>query len=329
MKTARKLVVTIAIATMMVALLAACGSNNNSNSKESVQPSNSPTATTNTAAESATKSFNDSKGHTVEIPATPKKVVYTGMDLGDLLILGVKPAGAALGIIAPQVAYPDLLDGIEDIGDVSANLEKVLSLEPDLILMDSGGTYYEPKEYDELNKIAPTVAYDRLTTFERVLKMGDILGKTKEAEEWITSFKAKGEELKKQLGVTDGATATVVIRLGKQFYVMGNSGFANILYDTLGYTPTPLVKETLIDKNERFADLSSELMPEYTGDYLFVLTDEDEAARASADSFTNEALYKSLKAVASNQVYYIPTKWNFDDPITKDRLIEVLPTIMK
>jgi len=327
----------LATIALVVALLSACGSKSEdatiSDSPASIQPSNIPAATAAPTSvpstEPAIRSYLDSKGHTVEIPTEAQKVVYTGSDLGDLLALGVKPAGAALGVIATQVAFPDLLTGIEDIGEVEADLEKVISLDPDLILMDSGGTYYESKDYDALNKIAPTIAYDRLPTAERLLLMGDILGKKQEAEEWIKAFNVKAEAIKAKLTVKNGQTASVYIRIGKDFYVMGNSGFATILYDTLGYTPAPLIKENLIDKNEQFADVSNELLPKYAGDYLFILTDDNEAARAAADSFTNDAVFKSIKAVANKQVYYIESKWNFDDPITKDRLLDVLPDIMK
>ncbi|GGI45059.1 ABC transporter substrate-binding protein [Paenibacillus marchantiophytorum] len=321
MRTARRFFVLLAITTLMIALVAACGTK--------VQESAPTVATEQPKGEATTKMITDSKGHTVVIPTQARKIVYTGSDLGDLLALGIKPAGAALGVIAKQVAYPDLLVGIQDIGDVSANLEKVLSLEPDLILMDSGGTYYKSTDYDALNKIAPTVTYDRLPTFERLLVIGDILGKKQAAEKWIQDFKGKVAGMKGKLTVKEGETATVFIRLGKEFYVMGNSGFSTILYDTLGYKPAPKVKQTLIDKNERFSDVSNEVMPEFAGDYLFVLTDDNEAARAASDSFTNDSVYKSIKAVANKQVYYIPTKWNFDDPITKDRLLDELPKLMK
>ncbi|WP_173217336.1 ABC transporter substrate-binding protein [Paenibacillus alba] len=321
MQTTRRFCAIIAVTTLMVVWLSGCGSI----TKE--------TETTPAAKESkiepAKRTFTDSKGHTVEIPTQAKKVIYTGSDLGDLLALGVKPAGAALGVIAKQVAYPDLLTGIEDIGDVEANLEKVISLEPDLILMDRGGTYYKESDYDDLKKIAPTVTYDRLPTFKRLLVMGDILGKKQEAEKWINDFKGKVTGLKGEIGVKDGETASVFIRLGKEFYVMGNSGFATILYDTLGYTPAPKIKQTLIDKNLRFNDVSNEVMPEFAGDYLFLLTDDNEAARAAADSFTQESVFKSIKAVANKHVFYIPTKWNFDDPVTKERLLDELPKLMK
>ncbi|MFF2091195.1 ABC transporter substrate-binding protein [Paenibacillus sp. NPDC058174] len=328
MYTVRKIVVTIAAIALTAAMLAACGAKANDNvstgNAATTESSSSPSP-----VEAATRSVVDSKGHTVEIPTHPAKVVYTGSDLGDVLALGIKPIGADLEVIADQVAYSDLLAGIEDIGEASANLEKILALEPDLILMDSGGTYYDTKDYEALNKVGPTVTYDRLKTFERLLTIGELLGKRQEAEKWINDFKVKAEDVKKQLDVKEGETAAVFIRLGKQFYVMGDSGFANILYDTLGYVPTPRIQKELIDKNERFTDISSEVLPEYSGDYLFILTDDDEAARSEATSFTQEKVFQSIEAVANKRVYYIETKWNFDDPVTKDRLLDELPKILK
>ncbi|GGG59981.1 ABC transporter substrate-binding protein [Paenibacillus radicis (ex Gao et al. 2016)] len=325
MHTVRKIVVTIAATALTAAMLAACGTKANggvnTGSSATIEPSASQT-------EAATRSVVDSKGHTVEIPTHPQKVVYTGSDLGDVLALGIKPVGADLEVIASQVVFPDLLTGIEDVGEAATNPEKILALEPDLIFMDSGSTLYEPKDYDVLNKIAPTVTYDRLTTFERLLAIGDLLGKKQEAEQWINDFKGKAEEVKKQLDVKEGETAAVFIRLGKQFYVMGDSGFANILYDTLGYAPTPKIQKELIDTNERFTDISNEVLPEYSGDYLFILTDDDEAARAASESFTQDKVFKSIEAVANKRVYYIETKWNFDDPVTKDRLLDELPKIL-
>lgn len=51
----------------------------------------------------------------VEIPVNAKRIIFTGSDLGDLLALDVKPVGADLSIIGDQIAYPELLDGIEDV----------------------------------------------------------------------------------------------------------------------------------------------------------------------------------------------------------------------
>ncbi|MBW7456302.1 ABC transporter substrate-binding protein [Paenibacillus sepulcri] len=333
MKTWQKFFMMAGIMALMGTLLAACGSGKNetegSAGTASVQPEKEQQASADTAEEPASRSYTDSKGHSVEIPVHPQRIIYTGGEPGDLLALGVKPVGAALGVIKDQVAYPELLDGIGDVGDLMGNPEKIASLEPDLILMDAGGSYYEDGDYDLLAKIAPTVAYDRLSTNERLTVFGEILGKQQEAEEWISSYNAEVGKVTSAIGVKSGETATVLLQLGKELYVMGNSGFAATLYENFKFQPSARVKSDLIDKNERFAQISDEVMADFMGDRLYVLTDEDDAARAKADSFAASALWKSIPAVKNGQVFYVSTKWNFDDPETKKRLLTELPVIMK
>jgi len=232
----------------MSLLLSACGSGNNSSkSGENTVPDNT-NVEQSASEESKIKSYTDSKNHTVEIPVNPQGIVYTGSNVGDILALGVKPLGAALGVIADQVAYPELLEGIEDVGDVLADLEKVLSLNPDLILLDAGGTYYEEGTFDALSKIGPTVTYDRLPTKERLRILGEILGKEQEADTWITNYEVKALDIRTALDVQDTGTASVFLSLGKDLYVMGNSGLSLTIYETLGFVPSARVKSDLIDK---------------------------------------------------------------------------------
>lgn len=329
MNATRKLGTLILMITLIGALLSACGSKAEpSTTTAEAESGESTTSTQAQSEQSETKSYTDSLGHTVEIPVNAKRIIFTGSDLGDLLALDVKPVGAALGIIGDQIAYPELLDGIEDVGDLQGDLEKITSLSPDLILLDAGGSYYEENQYTLLSKIAPTVTYDRLSTNERVKVFGDILGKEQAAEEWIKTYAEQSEQVRNQLDLPTGVTASVFLQLGKDMYVMGNSALAETVYDTLQFTPAPKVKESLIDKNERFANISSELLPEYAGEYLFVLTDLSEEERNNSDSIMTTDIWKSIPAVKNNKVYYLNTKWNFDDPITKERLMDELPSIL-
>ncbi|WP_338552581.1 ABC transporter substrate-binding protein [Paenibacillus sp. KS-LC4] len=329
MKSTKHLIMSTASLTLMIGmLLSACGANPSiiespaASSASSVQPS------TEADAAAQTRTYTDSKGHTVEIPVEAKRIIYTGSDIGDILALGIKPVGAALGIIKDQVAFPELLDGIEDVGDLLGDAEKITALDPDLILLDSGGTYYEEGAFDTLSKIAPTLTYDRLDTNERLRMLGDIVGKEQQAEEWIASYDAKAKEVAAKLNIQTGESASVFLLLGKDFYVMGDKSFAATLYHTLGYKPTEEIQKNLIDANEQFSNISSELLPDFAGDWLFVLTDEDDAERSAADSYAQSAIWKSIPAVKNGQVIYLPTKWNFSDPITMERLLDQLPAIM-
>ena len=77
-----------------------------------------------------------------------------------------------------------------------------------------------------------------------------------------------------------------------------------------------------------FSGISQELLAEFAGETLFVLTDTNEASRSEKDSFAATEVYQSIPAVSKNNVFYLNTKWNFDDPITKERLLDELERIL-
>jgi iron complex transport system substrate-binding protein len=306
-------------------LLAACGDQGNGNggASETKAPTESASAE-QPAAEQGTKSYTDCKGRTVEIPVAPERLVYVGSDPGDLFALGVTPLGASLSVIGTQVVYPDLLEGIEDIS-YPANLEKVTALDPDLILFAD----WDETAIEALEKIAPTVVIGSEGTFGRLDQYADILGKGDEAAAYKAEYEAKAEEMKKKLkdALPNGETATVLLQLGKELYVMGYQGLPVSMYDMLGYKPTESVQE-LIDKDERFAVISSEVIADYAGDVLFVLTDETEETTAATDKLLSSPIWGTIDAVKNKQVYVMSSSWNYDDPITRDRLLDELVKVM-
>ncbi len=105
-----------------------------------------------------------SEGRTVEhamgeteISGQPERVVV--LDTGELdsaMTLGVKPAGAVETVEGS--GYPSYLEGtgeIENVGTIEEpNLEKISSLNPDLILSSK---LRHGQIYDQLSQIAPTV----------------------------------------------------------------------------------------------------------------------------------------------------------------------------
>ncbi|WP_019911195.1 ABC transporter substrate-binding protein [Paenibacillus sp. HW567] len=318
---------------LFMLLLSACSGNANNSrnvtsaadSKDNVQtsaPSSSPSA--ETFASGKTRKFTDSKGREVEIPVNPQKIVYVGSDPGDLLVLGVKPIGASLTVIASQVAYPELLEGIEDVGYPSSP-EKILSLNPDLIIFSD----WDEKLLEPLSSIAPTVVIGEGDTYVRLRQIADVLGKQDIAEQKIADYETDAASVKEQLKLKlkSGETATVFLQLGKTLYVMGHQGISVSLYDMLGFTPNPKVQE-LINQGERFSEISEEVLPSYSGDVVFVLGDKTNETSSALDGLLNSAIWKSIPAVKNGQMYYADSKWNFDDLLTRTRLLEELPKLM-
>ncbi|MDF5758248.1 iron-siderophore ABC transporter substrate-binding protein [Spongiactinospora sp. TRM90649] len=149
-----------AVVALGLGLTAACGGGG--------QPADAPASSQ--AAASPASGFPVTITHklgTTTVPAPPKRVVALGeTDQDTLLALGVQPVGMAelTGIqpdgltpwSAPKISGtpPKLLKA----GEAGFSIEEIAALRPDLIL--AAGDYYIDKEYANLSKLAPTVAYE-------------------------------------------------------------------------------------------------------------------------------------------------------------------------
>lgn len=314
---------------LLTVFASACGSNANKDASASEsaavsasegtasQPA-SPEASSPSGA--ATKKITDAKGREVEVPTDPKRIVYVGSDPGDLLALGVRPVGASLSVVGSQVAYGDQLQGIADVG-YPADLEKVTAQDPDLIIFND----WDEQGLAPLEKIAPTVAIAENGGFDRMREIAAVLGKEAAADGYIAAYDEKVKQTKDLLAQNgkQGQSATVLLLMGKVMYVMGHQGLSVSLYDALGYVP-PAKVQSLIDGDERFAEISVEVMSDYIGDELYILKDEEEETKAQAEALFTGSLWKSLPAVKNGQVHAMDSQWNFDDPVTRNKLLDEL-----
>lgn len=276
-------------------------------------------------AKPTTREYTDFGGRTVTIPTNPQKIVLLGDNPGDLLALGVKPIGNDW--LSEPYVYKDELNGIADIG-YPHNLEKIVELQPDLILQSGYGDDEDAKLYEEMAKIAPTAVFDRSgATFDRLRSIADIVGKTEEAEAWIKSYEAKAAGMWQRLGLKEGESATVYLSLAGDFYVMGKFSLTLSLYRPDGFAAPAKVQE-LIDKNELFAPISAEVLPDYAGDYIFMLSSPGSDDEKKAQELIDSAIWKSLPAVTNGQAYKADISWNASDPITMERFLDELPKLM-
>ncbi|MFD1887904.1 ABC transporter substrate-binding protein [Paenibacillus wenxiniae] len=316
---------------MSVLLLSACGSISSSATKDSQASSQIAASQKNKAASdantqaSATRQYTDKTGRNVEVPAAPQRIVYIGSSPGDLLAIGVQPLGASLSVIASQVAYPDLLTGIEDVG-YPYSLEKIAALNPDLILFDD----WSMDQFEMLEKIAPTVIIGNdhpVDMMDRLHAIGTVLNQTSAVDKWMATYKQKVQTTRASLKLSDNATVSSLLLFGNTMYIMGNQGLNQTLYEQLNLKPNANVKK-LINKNERFISVSNELVSDYVGTDLFLLTSTDSETIATQSTLLSSPVWKMIPAVKQGKVYVLDSKWNFDDPITSERLLDELVRIV-
>ncbi|MGM0842924.1 MAG: iron-hydroxamate ABC transporter substrate-binding protein [Bacillota bacterium] len=246
----------------------------------------------------------------VEVPADPQRVVVLSSFAGNVMALDVNVVGVdSWSKMNPR--WDKELKDVEEVTDES--LEKIIELDPDLVIGLSN-----IKNVDKLNEIAPTVTYTygKVDYLTQHIEIGKLLNKEKEATEWVDDFKkraqAAGEDIKAKIG--EDTTVSVIESFNKQLYVYGNNWGrgTEILYQEMDLKMPEKVKEQALEPG--YFALSTEVMPDYAGDYLIISKDPK-----ADNSFMETETYKNIPAVKNNQVYEVNMmEFYFNDPLTLD-----------
>lgn len=303
---------------ILVIILSACGGNqkNNVNSPSS-DASNAPASgETSTPAASDSDTFiYQSENGPVEVPTNPKRViVITRFLTGNVMALGVP----VVGVDEMSKTNPNFEEKLADVEAVTdESLEKIIELNPDLIIGLS-----DIKNIDKLKQIAPTVTYTygKVDFLTQQLEIGKLLNKEQEAKDWVEDFDARskkaGEEIKAKIGAD--ATVSVIETFNKQLYVYGYKfgRGTEILYDQFGLGLPEKVKEAT--KQDGFFAVSTEVLKDYSGDYIIFSKNADED-----NSFQDTVTYKNIPAVKNQQIFEADAKaFYFNDPLSMEYQLE-------
>lgn len=313
----------LSILLSLTLLLSACSTGAASNSNVDASGSNSASSSTKTAtgeSESKTsepRTISTVKGN-VTIPAEPKRIVVD-LYLGSLIALGIKPVGTPeLNLKNPY--FIKSLEGVQNIGEYETiSLEKVLELEPDLIVTGN------PDLFDSFSKIAPTLVIpfgELKNTHEEIAYFGKVLNKEKEAEAWLADYDARIADAKKRVGEAIDPAAEVSVM---QFNDKGPLAFGDnfgrggqAVYSALGLNPPADKKEILM--KDQLVEVSSEAIPEFAGDYIILTADE-----LTLEELKLKPVWSSLDAVKNDRVFiWSPDRsWYFDPIATLDQTEEL------
>lgn len=249
-------------------------------------------------------------GGDVKIPAKPKRVVVldTG-ELDDVTMLGIKPVGAVSPHMKTEGGFPSYLkgkiDGVKDVGPLlEPNLEKIISLKPDLIL--SSKVRHE-KIYDKLKAIAPTVFTE--TTggpWKANLKVhAEALGLEKQADKKLKAYEARaealGEAIKKKYGKMPSASVVRFVAGPTRLYQ--KSSYSGVVLDDIGLTRPKSQSST--DPAKPMLDVSPEQIDKADADLVFV-TVADTPAKTQQKDVTSNPVWKDLPAVKKDKVFDVP-----------------------
>lgn len=316
---------------LLALLLAACGS--------APAPTQDTTGTLGggspqSAAQQATpQKFKHSMGE-IEVPSQPKRVI--GLYMEDYLAaLGVKPVtqtvigNFSLKYLASQIGDLPKLD------TSAVNFEAALQAQPDLILL-AFPSYASEGKYDKYAKIAPTYVFGdgEFDDWRATLrKVGQLTGKTKEADSVLQQYEAKAADAKAKLqkALGDQTVALVRIRSNKEIRLYGGPlGYVgNVMYTDLGLKPPAIVSKLAWGSGVGQANISQEVLPQLDADHLFFTYDD--GGKELAAEILKSPLWQALPAVKNGRVHEVSLDhWMTSGPIAYEKkLDDIVKALMK
>ncbi len=282
-------------------VLGACSSASNAANTGAEKAANEGTTA------NVSKTVHDTFGDVV-IPAEPKNLLVTNSSYAEYLIeMGIVPQMVLMTFeVEPEYRAPYFeKHGVKMIesDQYQYNYEQLLALSPDLILTQGGGM--EKTVYDELSKIAPTVALNTNSEMEAAMPlMAELFDKTAESAKVLAENEEKVEQAKTKIAQAIGDKTVLVLRVESTRYrYLGSKAgdSSKFFYQTLGLH----IPEIFKDSEDWFTPFSLEILPDIKPDYIFL---EERAlkgydASQSLKDLENNPLWQNMDAVKNGHVF--------------------------
>lgn len=243
--------------------------------------------------------------------------------LGDLLPLGVVPVGANRFLAD---LYGEEARDIQPL-DEPLDMEKLLSLQPDLIICPS---YMPEPQYDRLAAVAPTALlnwHDHI--YARLYKLGRLLGRGDKAKLWIESYRNKARNIRQKLKpyVQKGESAAAFVYHRNELYVYGGHNFGHTLYEGLGFVPPDRVR-MLMTKSLKWKKIALEDISRYSGDRVFMAVENKDRHSNEFQEMLQSEAWGNLPAVGNKCSYIVEHRWGLYDALTLERHLDEMLVLL-
>lgn len=241
-----------------------------------------------------------------EVPDAPQRIVVLEYSFVDTL--------AAVGVVPVGIADDEKRDSIVPIytaiiGDdwtsvgtrKTPSLEVIASLQPDLIIADTGR---HEAIYEALSEIAPTIVFDSLTgTYEVAIEaaktIAHAVGKDAEMEARLVEHTATMDAAKAAVGDVSGWSAQFIVDNGEGIFLHSPVSYNGSLLAWFGFKsnmPSPdghTYEEAIVNTSlEQLSEINPQLI--LRGKY---------ADPGLTDSWVGQPLYDNVEAVKTGNVF--------------------------
>ncbi|MGG1658295.1 ABC transporter substrate-binding protein [Brevibacillus sp. NRS-1366] len=314
-------------------LLAACGNTSTSPQNGSAQPAaatNQPEADKAGEQQERTMTIKHMKGETT-IKGVPGRVVALEWSSAEhVLALGMQPVGIAdIPNMKKWVKLPvEIAPEVVDVGSrLSPNLESIMLLKPDLII---GLKRNVEANYDELSKIAPTIAYDsnplegQGDQYSRMIdifkEIAEILDKKAEAEKVLQNLDKTYAEAKERITNDGKDKIPFVLAMG-----YSNQNAVELRLSTDNSTAVKILEHIGLKnayKPKKFelngmttTDVEA-LPPLQDANFLHIIQDDDNVIE---NQLKNNPVWNGLTFVKENRIYALGgDMWPYGGPLSAE-----------
>ncbi|WP_044641006.1 ABC transporter substrate-binding protein [Risungbinella massiliensis] len=267
--------------------------------------SNTSTTESEKAPEN-TRTIKHAMGET-KVPQDPKRVVVlTNEGLEAVLALGIKPVGTVESFTGDPW-YPHLakqLESVTPVGDeLQPNLEKILSLKPDLII---GNKMRQEKIYDQLSKIAPTVFAEDLRGDWKVnfTFYSQALNKEETGKAKLAEYDAKVAKVRENAGDMLQQKISMIRFMPGKTRIYQQQTFSGVILKEVGFA-----RPELQNQDSFTLEVGRERIPDMDGDILFYFTYNDKKTPTQGtdreQEFLKDPLWQNLNAVKNNHAFKV------------------------
>jgi iron complex transport system substrate-binding protein len=173
----------------------------------------------------------------VTIEAKPEKIVSL-IPSNTEIVYALGMGDAVVGV-SDFDNYPEEVAAKEKIGGMEFNVEKVISLQPDLVLAHGSSAHSSESGLEQLRNAGITVvvvpnASSFKTVYESINLIGQIIGTTDKAQEIVDGMKTSLAEIKEKAAkVTEPATVWVEVSGAPEIYTTGKGTFMHEMIEAI------------------------------------------------------------------------------------------------
>ncbi|HWO98878.1 MAG TPA: ABC transporter substrate-binding protein [Bacillus sp. (in: firmicutes)] len=221
----------------LMVFLGACGSTSGQNETKQEQETKQTEANSEQAFPVTMK---DARGEDITIEEKPKKIVSLIPSNTEVLFeLGLNDEIVG---VSNYDNYPKEALKKEKVGDMTVNVEKVISLQPDVVFAHGSAMGSSPEAFKQLEDAGIKVfVIEDATSFEQVynsiITLGTLTGKKAEAEKIVGEMKAEVAEIKEKASTIkeeDRKVVWVEVSGEPEIYTTGKGTFMDEMLTMIG-----------------------------------------------------------------------------------------------